>query len=107
MRGPGPVVNDMTDLIVPVALRIWIIFLLVFTVLGYAVGFSILFGALGGFMGGIISAWWQVMGGEPLPSEGQDASPNKAPSLASLKLPKWQPGREKRHLRRRQRQRRR
>lgn len=55
----------MTDKIVPVALRLWLLFLLAFVFLGYAVIPSILFGAIGGFAGGMISAWWKTKGGEP------------------------------------------
>lgn len=54
----------MTDKIVPVALRLWLLFLLAFVLLGYAVIPSILFGAIGGFAGGMVSAWWQTPGGE-------------------------------------------
>lgn len=107
MRGPGPATNDMTDLIVPAALRYWILFLLVFTLLGYSVGFSILFGALGGFVGGMISAWWQVRGGEPMPLDPDVAASKKlgTPSLASIKFPRWKSRTDRRHLRRRQKRR--
>lgn len=55
----------MTDKIVPVALRLWLLFLFAFLLLGYAIIPSILFGALGGFSGGLVSAWWSTKGGEP------------------------------------------
>ncbi|NER85411.1 MAG: hypothetical protein F6K42_39165 [Leptolyngbya sp. SIO1D8] len=55
----------MTDKIVPVALRLWLLFLFAFLLLGYAIIPSILFGAIGGFAGGMVSAWWQTPGGEP------------------------------------------
>ena len=90
-----PVINDMTDLIVPAALRIWLVFLLVFILLGYSVTVSIVFGAIGGFAGGLISAWWVMPGGAPIPTENKTAS--------SLQLPKWGWRTERRHLRRRQR----
>ncbi|MEM8614630.1 MAG: hypothetical protein AAGF93_21640 [Cyanobacteria bacterium P01_H01_bin.105] len=91
-----PVINDMTDLIVPAALRIWLVFLLVFALLGYSVPASILFGAIGGFAGGLVSAWWHAPGGEPI-SNGDN------PSSMPLRLPKWRLRGERRHLRRRQR----
>lgn len=55
----------MADLIIPAALRLWLVFLLVFVLLKYPVPFSILFGAIGGFAGGLLSAWSQVKGGAP------------------------------------------
>lgn len=60
----------MADLIIPAALRIWLIFLLIFIFLEYPVPFSITFGAIGGIAGGIVSAWWQMKGGSPNPSGG-------------------------------------
>ncbi|MEL6939237.1 MAG: hypothetical protein AAFO84_08590 [Cyanobacteria bacterium J06598_1] len=55
----------MADLLIPAAVRTWLIFLLVFIFLGYDVSFSIFFGAIGGLAGGLISAWWQIKGGAP------------------------------------------
>ncbi|MEM1254898.1 MAG: hypothetical protein AAGI69_20880 [Cyanobacteria bacterium P01_H01_bin.21] len=97
MKSPKfkPVINDMTDLIVPAALRIWLVFLLIFALLGYSVTVSILFGAIGGFAGGLVSAWWYAPGGEPSPKRSEGAS--------SFQLPKWRWRGERRHLRRRQR----
>lgn len=91
-----PVINDMTDLIVPSALRIWLVFLLVFILLGYPVTVSILFGAVGGFAGGVVAAWWNALGGEPLSKD----DPKKTPRF---RFPKWGWRNERRHLRRRQR----
>lgn len=91
-----PIINDMTDLIVPAALRIWLIFLLVFVLLGYPVATSILFGAIGGFSGGLVSAWWNALGGEPMQEDAKNSPP-------LLRLPKWRWRTERRHLRRRQR----
>lgn len=91
-----PVINDMTDLIVPGALRIWLVFLLVFILLGYPVTVSILFGAIGGFAGGLVNAWWNTLGGEPSPRTDEKKSP-------FLQLPKWRWRTERRHLKRRQR----
>ena len=88
----------MTDLIVPAALRIWLVFLLIFVLLGYSVTTSILFGVVGGFAGGLVSAWWDALGGEPMPKDGQ-----KEAGKSSLQLPKWGWRTERRHLRRRQR----
>ncbi|MEM6255691.1 MAG: hypothetical protein AAF821_22485 [Cyanobacteria bacterium P01_D01_bin.156] len=91
-----PVINDMTDLIVPSALRIWLVFLLVFILLGYPVTVSILFGAIGGFAGGLVTAWWNALGGEPTPKETQSSS-------RFFRLPTLRWRTERRHLRRRQR----
>lgn len=58
----------MTDKIVPVALRLWLLFLFALLLVGYAIVPSILFGAVGGFAGGMVSAWWRTDGGEPKPN---------------------------------------
>jgi hypothetical protein len=63
------------DKIVPVALRLWLIFLFVFLLLGYAVVPSVVFGAIGGLAGGTVSAWWQTPGGEPKPKKETKPSP--------------------------------
>ena len=97
-KGGKPIINDMTDLIVPAALRIWLVFLLIFVLLGYSVTASILFGVVGGFAGGLVSAWWDALGGEPLPDDDEEDQ-EKSP----LQLPKWGWRTERRHLRRRQR----
>ena len=55
----------MTDLIIPAAIRTWLVFLLVFILLDYSTGVSMLFGAIGGVAGGVITAWWQIKGGAP------------------------------------------
>lgn len=55
----------MADLIIPAALRIWLLFLVIFVLLDYPVPFSILFGAIGGISGGLVTAWWQIKGGTP------------------------------------------
>ncbi|CAN5770173.1 hypothetical protein BH23CYA1_BH23CYA1_09340 [soil metagenome] len=60
----------VADLIIPAALRLWLVFLLVFVLLRYPVPFSILFGAIGGFAGGLLSAWSQVKGGAPQTPKG-------------------------------------
>lgn len=91
------VINDMTDLIVPAALRIWLVFLLVFVLLGYSVTVSILFGAIGGFSGGVVSAWWNALGGDLPSNSGSQAS------SSMLQLPRWRWRGERRSLRRRQR----
>ncbi|MDB9525651.1 hypothetical protein PN498_06600 [Oscillatoria sp. CS-180] len=59
----------MTDKIFPIALRLWLLFLLTFLVLGYTIPTSIILGAIGGFAGGTVSAWWQTPGGEPKEEE--------------------------------------
>ncbi|MGD1856178.1 MAG: hypothetical protein ACFB2W_18200 [Leptolyngbyaceae cyanobacterium] len=86
----------MTDLIVPTALRMWLIFLLIFALLGYSVPASILFGAVGGFAGGVVAAWWYAPGGEPKPQDDQRQS-------RLFQLPKLHLRTERRNLRRRQR----
>lgn len=55
----------MIDKIVPVALRLWLLFIFLFWALGYEVVPSILFGVIGGFAGGVVSAWWKTPGGAP------------------------------------------
>jgi hypothetical protein len=104
--------NDMTDLIVPAALRIWLLFLLVFSLLGYPVAFSILFGALGGFAGGMVSAWWSLKGGDlsafgalgadPMATDAKANKPFQLPPALN-NLPQWRSGTQKRHLQRRRR----
>ena len=64
----------MADLIIPAALRIWLIFLLIFIFFRYPVPFSIIFGAIGGIAGGIVTAWWQMPGGAP--SDGAKGKPS-------------------------------
>ena len=101
MRSPKgkPVINDMTDLIVPSALRIWLVFLLIFALLGYSVTASILLGAMGGFAGGVVAAWWHAPGGEPKPRDD-----NKRRRFSGMfQLPNLRMRTERRHLRRRQR----
>lgn len=65
----------MTDKIFPVALKLWLGFLVAFLLLGYAIAPSIIFGAIAGFAGGTVAAWWQTPGGEPQPAEA-NSSPN-------------------------------
>jgi hypothetical protein len=55
----------MSNKIVPPALKIWLIFLFVFLVLGYGIIPSILFGFVAGLAGGTVTTWWQTPGGEP------------------------------------------
>lgn len=93
-----PVINDMTDLIVPAALRIWLVFLLIFALLGYSVTASILFGAMGGFAGGLVAAWWRAPGGEPKPKDNKQEQSRGISGM--LQVPKLG---ERRRLRRRQR----
>ncbi|MDA0672394.1 MAG: hypothetical protein O3C67_01630 [Cyanobacteria bacterium] len=70
----------MPDKIVPVALRLWLLFLFVFLLLGYEVISCVVFGAIAGFAGGTVHAWWTTPGGEPQPTE--------APAVANP-LRKW------------------
>ncbi len=75
----------MADLIIPVALRLWLVFLFALLLLGYGVVLSIVFGAIGGFAGGTVSAWWQAPGGVPAPPKprGKVAMPAALGRLGS------------------------
>lgn len=55
----------MSNRIGPPALKIWLVFLFTFLLLGYDIIPSILFGVVGGLAGGIVSTWWVTPGGEP------------------------------------------
>lgn len=55
----------MINQIVPPALKFWLLFLLIFLVLGYGVVASIGFGAIAGLATGILRTWWITPGGEP------------------------------------------
>jgi hypothetical protein len=79
----------MTDKIFPVALRLWLVFLFAFLLLGYEIVPSILFGAIGGFAGGLVSAWWQPPGGEPAP----DVEPTPLDKLGDRLRPQQVQGR--------------
>ena len=74
----------MADKIIPAALRIWLVFLFLFLLLGYEVVPSILLGAIAGFAGGTIHAWWMSPGGEPttpleLPAPLRQLNPRRLP----------------------------
>jgi hypothetical protein len=49
----------------PSTLKIWLLFLLLFLMLGYGPIPSILFGLVAGVAGGIVATWWVSPGGEP------------------------------------------
>lgn len=70
----------MADRIIPAAILTWLIFLLVFILLGYSTGVSMLFGAIGGVSGGIVIGWWQIKGGAP-------AGPADRPPSDKLRRP--------------------
>ena len=70
----------MADRIIPAAILTWLIFLLVFILLGYCTGVSMLFGAIGGVSGGIVIGWWQIKGGAP-------AGPADRPPSDKLRRP--------------------
>jgi len=70
----------VTDLIIPAAIRTWLVFLLVFILLDYSTGVSMLFGAIGGIAGGVVTAWWQIKGGAP-------AGPTDHPPTDKLRRP--------------------
>lgn len=74
----------MADKIIPPALKIWLVFLFIFLLLGYGVVPSILLGAVAGFAGGTINAWWMTPGGEPtttleLPASLRQLNPRRLP----------------------------
>ena len=94
-----PVINDVTDLLVPAALRICLLFLLVLVLIGYPVEASILFAAVGGLAGGFVSAWWRSYGGAPQRRPGGKGDWPNIPWLA--RLPRWRLSSERRHKRRR------
>ncbi|MEL6221285.1 MAG: hypothetical protein AAFR31_01440 [Cyanobacteria bacterium J06627_8] len=47
-----------------VALKCWLVFLIVFVFAGYPVEVAIALGVLGGLGGGFISAWWNAKGSQ-------------------------------------------
>ncbi|QQE63602.1 hypothetical protein GFS31_02690 [Leptolyngbya sp. BL0902] len=49
----------------PPTLKIWLLFLLLFLMLGYGPIPSILFGLVAGLAGGVVATWWVSPGGEP------------------------------------------
>ncbi|MEQ8752046.1 MAG: hypothetical protein RID09_00825 [Coleofasciculus sp. G1-WW12-02] len=73
----------------PVALRLWLVFLLCLFLLRYSVPFSILVGAVGGIAGGWVVAWWKSKD-EPstVPSEPQDEPEEPPVKLSGLSLAK-------------------
>lgn len=95
----------MVDLIIPAALRIWLVFLFVFFLLGYPAAFSILFGAIGGIAGGITTAWWQVKGNGPSKGKKKDKDKagsdnerlpaNRADGMAGWEIPFFGPNKAK------------
>lgn len=85
----------MVDKIVPTALKIWLVFIFIFLLLGYEITPSIAFAAIAGFAGGMIQAWWITPGGVPtragLPEPIREFSRHirETPS----RLPFWKGGR--------------
>jgi hypothetical protein len=82
----------VTDKIFPVALKLWLVFLLAFLLLGYEIVPSIIFGAIAGLAGGTVSAWWQTPGGAPAPPTTEPNALNKLgeklnPSQVQNRLP--------------------
>lgn len=82
----------LADLIIPAALRLWLIFLISFALLGYSVPFSIVFGAIGGIAGGISSAWWQIKGGAPQKPKNSNKPPvdELTPNQGSRTNTRWE-----------------
>lgn len=70
----------MADRIIPTTILIWLIFLLVFILLGYSTSASMLFGAIGGVAGGVVIGWGQIKGGAP-------ADPGDRPPADKLRRP--------------------
>jgi hypothetical protein len=93
----------MADKIIPVALKIWLLFLFLFLLLGYGVPSSIIFGAIAGFAGGMIQAWWTTPGGEPtetaLPEPIRQFGRQIKETPRRLSLPKLFPWRASRYPR--------
>lgn len=85
----------MTDKIFPVALRLWLAFILTFLVLGYEIASSIIFGAIGAFAGGTVSAWWQTPGGEPEDAPAETSEPTTLDKIGERfrpnRLQRWFP----------------
>ncbi len=73
----------------PLALRLWLLFLLSLFFLGYPVPFSILMGAVGGFAGGWVFSWWKSKD-EPvtIQSEEPEESEEIPVKLSGLTLAK-------------------
>ncbi|MEM1308721.1 MAG: hypothetical protein AAGF98_04315 [Cyanobacteria bacterium P01_H01_bin.153] len=67
----------MTDKIFPFALKLWLVFLGAFLLLGYEIAPSIVLSAIGGFAGGTVMAWWQTPGGEPAPPSSEPSALDK------------------------------
>lgn len=55
----------MINRIIPPALKLWLLFLFLYLLLGYGVISSIFFGVVAGLAGGTLIAWWITPGGEP------------------------------------------
>jgi hypothetical protein len=68
----------------PVALRVWLVFLLCLVLLGYSVPFSIVVGAVGGIASGWVVAWWNSKD-EPSTAPS-DSEPQDEPEEAPVKL---------------------
>lgn len=49
----------------PPTFKIWLLFLLLFLILGYGPLPSAFFGLVAGLAGGIVATWWVTPGGEP------------------------------------------
>jgi len=73
----------------PVALRVWLAFLLCLVLLGYSVPFSIVVGAVGGIAGGWVVAWWNSKDKpQKVSSESQDEQEEAPIKVSGLTLAK-------------------
>lgn len=73
----------------PVALRLWLVFLLSLVLFGYSVPFSIVVGAVGGIAGGWVVAWWNSKEKSINPSsESEDELEEVPVKLSGLSLAK-------------------
>lgn len=75
----------MVDKGVPAGLKIWLVFLIGFILLGYPIIPSIVFGAVTGLAGGMLTAWWNTPGGEPKPQpKPESAKPEPSRALFTI-----------------------
>ena len=81
--------SPIADKAIPAGLKVWLIFLISFYLLGLPVILSILFGFMGGVAGGWIFAWWQTAGGEPLETRSTEETEqtNRRASQSRFRVP--------------------
>lgn len=83
----------------PIALRLWLVFLLSLVLFGYSVPFSILVGAVGGMAGGWVVAWWSSKDKPINPSSESEDELEAAPvKLSGLSLAKQRRAEKKKRV---------